>query len=170
MKDILKQLRGGSFRSIGISNEVVKIVLNNPKLLEDIIDGMTDSDPLVRMRSADVAEKVGKERPEYLRPFKSRLIREISGISQQEVRWHTAQMFSYLVLTPKERAIVANILFSWVESEKSNIVKVMSLQTLAGLARQDKSIAARVTAMLQKFAVDGSPSLKSRSKKLLKEY
>lgn len=170
MKRILGKLKGGDLRSIGKANKVTKSILANPKLFQEIIQGITDADPLIRMRAADVAEKVSKQHPEYLQPFKRQLINEIAGISQQEVRWHVAQMFSYLSLTPKERNLVIKILLSWIENEKSNIVKVMSLQTLADFAKQDKKIKNQVMLLLQKFAVSGSPSLKSRSKRLLREF
>ncbi len=122
------------------------------------------------MRAADVAEKVSKQHPEYLQPFKRQLINEISGISQQEVRWHAAQMFSYLSLTSKERNRVIKILLSWIENEKSNIVRVMSLQTIADFTKQDKKIKNQIMPLLQKFVTNGNPSLRSRSKKLLREF
>ena len=170
MKSVLEKLKGGDFRSIGKSNEVTKSVLRNPKLFREVFEGMTDTDPLIRMRAADVAEKVSKEHPEYLQAFKLRLINEIAEIPQQEVRWHTAQMFSRLSLTPKERSSIAKILFAWVKNEKSNIVRVMSLQTLSDFAKQDKRIESKVVSLLQKFMASNSPSLKSRSRKLLKEF
>ncbi len=170
MKSILEKLKGGDLRSIGKSNEVTKSILENPRLFKEIFEGMTNSDPLIRMRAADVAEKVSKQHPEYLQPFKRQLINEVAKITQQEVQWHAAQMFSYLSLTPKERKHVAKVLFSWIENEKSNIVRVMSLQTLADFAKQDKKIKNQVMPLLQKFVMSGSPSLESRSKRLLKEF
>lgn len=169
MKNILEKLKGGDLRSIGKANEIAKVVLKDPKLFEAMVKGMTDSDPLVRMRAADAAEKVAKARPEYLQPFKSQLIHIIAKVPQQEVRWHVAQMFSYLALTAKERGVIASILFSWIKDEKSNIVKVMSLQTLSDFAKQDASLKRKVVPMLKKFIMSGSPSLQSRSRRLLKE-
>ncbi|HVN67770.1 MAG TPA: hypothetical protein VMT55_05290 [Candidatus Sulfotelmatobacter sp.] len=131
---------------------------------------MTDGDPLIRMRAADAAEKVSSKHPEYLQPFKARLLNKVAMVPQQEVRWHTAQMLAYLTLTPKERDRTARLLFSWIENEKSNIVKVLSLQALAGFAQQDKYLRSKVVSLLNKFVADGSPSLKSRSKKILKEF
>ena len=122
------------------------------------------------MRAADVVEKVSKQYPEYLQPFKRQLIHEIARIPQQEVRWHAAQMFSYLSLTSKERNQVIKILLSWIENEKSNIVRVMSLQTIADFTKQDKKIKNQIMPLLQKFVTNGNPSLRSRSKKLLREF
>ena len=131
---------------------------------------MLSSDPVVRMRAADVIEKVSRRHPEYLQPFKWRVIDDLAPVSQQEVRWHVAQMFSYLSLTPQERDHVITLLFSWVDSDDaSRIVKVNSLQTLAEFAYEDDNLKSQVVGTLQKVMEQGSPAMKARSKKLLKE-
>ena len=170
MKSILEKLKGGDLRSVGKANEVLKSVLKNPILFKKIFQGISDTDPLIKMRAADVAEKISRQHPEYLQPFKTQLINDVVKITQQEVRWHAAQMFSYLSLTPKERSRVAKVLFSWLEKEKSNIVKVMALQTLTDFAKQDNNIKSKVMPLLHKLFLSGSPSLKNRSKRLLKEF
>jgi hypothetical protein len=58
MYKILKMLAGGDRRSIGRSNEVVDLVLREPKLIDIRFSGMRLNDPLIRMRCADAAEKV----------------------------------------------------------------------------------------------------------------
>ena len=60
-------------------------------------------DPVLRLRCADVVEKVTVHHPEYLAPFKWNLIYEVSKINQQEVCWHVAQLFSRLELTDDDR-------------------------------------------------------------------
>jgi hypothetical protein len=60
------QLRGGDRRSIGKSNIVVGRIVRDPARFAGIIDGLTDDDPLVRMRCADVAEKVSLLHPDWL--------------------------------------------------------------------------------------------------------
>ena len=51
MKAILSKLKGGDRRSIGTVEQVVKEVLNNPHLFNDVFEGMVDNDPVIRMRS-----------------------------------------------------------------------------------------------------------------------
>ncbi|UCD73244.1 MAG: hypothetical protein JSW01_00980, partial [Candidatus Bathyarchaeota archaeon] len=127
------------------------------------------SDPRIRMRSADVLEKVSRERPEYLQPFKSRLIDQISKIEQQEVRWHTAQMFSYLDLDETERDKVIEILFSYIDIDKSRIVKVSSMQTLADIAEKNEAVKPEILKKLKEIMNRGSPAMVSRGKKLIKK-
>ena len=167
MGRVLQKLKGGDLRSIGRAEEVVQDILNNPVLFTEVFEGVLDDDPLVRMRSADALEKVSSKHPEYLQPFKSRLINEASQIEQQEVRWHVAQMFSYLELSTHERAEIASILFFYLDNDKSRIVKVCSIQTLADLAEKDESIRPKVVRKLQELVEVGSPAMVSRAKRLL---
>ncbi len=66
--------------------------------------------------------------------------KDVTKINQQEVRWHLAQMFSYLELNREEKMAVAKILCSWIDSEKSKIVIVNSLQTMAEFAREEQDM------------------------------
>ena len=170
MASILDKLSGGDLRSIGKSNEVIEQVLKNPALFGELFSGMKNADPVIRARAADAVEKVSRLHPEYLQPFKSKIIREIAPISQQEVRWHVAQMFSYLNLTVLEKSKIIDLLIGWLATEtKSKIVKVNCLQTLANFAQSDSKLKQRILKTLHFYTQSGSPALISRSKKLLYE-
>ena len=65
-----------------------------PELFDLILAGMTNKDPLIRMRRADAAEKITVRRPHFLQLYKDELIHRIAAIWQQEVCWHLAQLFS----------------------------------------------------------------------------
>jgi len=71
---ILDKLRGGDLRSIGRSNEVAQDIEKNVSLFETVFRGLNDSDPLIRMRSADVIEKVTRNKPELLSNHASEVI------------------------------------------------------------------------------------------------
>ena len=58
MKDLIGRLKGGDRRSIRGVPEVVDQVLADPMLFPIVVDGMTDANPLVRMRCADAVEKI----------------------------------------------------------------------------------------------------------------
>lgn len=166
MNAILKKLAGADRRSIGKSNEVVAEVLANPKLFGIVFEGMLNDDPVLRMRCADVVEKITIEHPEYLRPYKKKLLQQVAKIEQQEVRWHVAQLFSRLKLTPKERRAVVEIVRNYL-NDKSRIVKTFSMQALADLAKQDAELRTPIIKQLEKLTRIGSPAMQSRGKKLL---
>ena len=167
MSEILQKLRGGDLRSIGRAEEVVQDILRSPSLFGEVFDGMLNDDPLIRMRSADALEKVSSKHPEYLKPYKTRLISEVSKIKQQEVRWHVAQMFSRLEINDRERDRIIKILLSYIDTSESKIVKTFSMQTLADLARRDEAIRPQIIKILKNLTGTGSPAMKSRGNKLI---
>ncbi len=168
MKSIIEKLKGGDFRSIGRSNEVVEEVLNNPGLFEAVFKAMLNDNPLVRMRAADAVEKITREHPDYLQPYKTDLVKHVAAVKQQEVRWHAAQLIPRLILTKEERRTSAEVLFNYLEDD-SKIVQTNALQALADLSTEDAVLRQKVFQMVEKLAATGSPAVKNRAFKLLEE-
>ena len=165
MAKILSKLRGGDRRSIGKVGEVVSAVRKKPDLFKDLVTGLLDEDPVVRMRAADAMEKVSSDNPEFLQPFKGKLIRLAKVTQQQELRWHMAQMIPRLKLTPNETAAATEIFFEYLK-DKSKIVVTFAMQALADLAIKAPDIATRVIRAIEKLTRTGSPAIQSRGKKL----
>jgi hypothetical protein len=168
MHEELNKLTGCDRRSIGKSNEVVADVIRDPSLFEFVFNGMLSDDPLIRMRSADAIEKFTVKHPEYLQPYKEKLIKQVATSEQQEVRWHIAQMISRLELNQEERASVVEILLDYLD-DRSNIVKTFSMQALADLAEKDTHLRVQVIPLLEELTRTGSPSMRSRGRKLLQK-
>jgi hypothetical protein len=168
MAKILSKLRGGDRRSIGKVGEVVIAVRKKPDLFKELVTGLFDADPVVRMRAADAMEKISLNNPQFLQPFKTELIRLAQQTPQQELRWHMAQMIPRLKLTPKETARVTEIFFEYLK-DKSKIVVTFAMQALSDLAMNNAVLADRVTGAIEKLTHIGSPAIKSRGKKLLKQ-
>src|SRR5271166_4404138 len=99
VNDIRARLKGGDLRSLGDSHELVEDVSEHPEMFGDLFANLFDADRLVRMRAADAVEKVTRERPQLLQPWKGPLLEQISAIEDKEVRWHVAQMLPRLSLT-----------------------------------------------------------------------
>ncbi len=168
MDGVLQKLAGGDRRSIGRVDEVVVDVLNDPTLFDTVFDGILCDDPIIRMRSADAVEKITAERPEYLQPYKERLIQQAAKIAQQEVRWHVAQMLPRLELSGEELQVAVEILLGYLNDE-SRIVKTFSMQALADFAERDADLRPRVIELLEELTGTGSPAMKSRGQKLLEK-
>jgi HEAT repeat protein len=167
MNRILKKLAGGDRRSIGRSNEVVSEVLARPGLFRELFEGMLNEDPVIRMRAADAVEKISREHPDLLKPYKRTLLTRIAEIDQQEVRWHVASMIPRLALTRTERAVAFDTLLDYLK-DKSSIVRTFAMQALADLATQNASLRPQVIPLLEELAQIGTPAMRSRGRKLLK--
>jgi hypothetical protein len=166
MIELLRQLSGGDRRSVrGVAN-AVKQVTANPALFAALFSGMRDPNPLIRMRSADAVEKISAVHPEYLAPYKKRILELAAVAEQQEVRWHLAQLISRLALSARERRQVLKIMDAYLTDE-SRIVKTFAMQTLADIAAQDGALRTSIVAKLKNLTRTGSPAMKSRGRKLL---
>jgi hypothetical protein len=165
---LLEKLTGGDRRSIGRSDEVVALVLKKPSLFAELVHGLHATDPLVRMRAADAAEKVSLKRPDLLRPFKAELVRLLDEASEQELRWHLAQMVPRLPLTKRERLRAASALRHYL-NDRSSIVKTCALQALAEIAATDESFLPETKALLQDSLRNGTAAMKARARKLLRQ-
>lgn len=169
MKKILQKLKGEDLRSIGKANEVVQDILERPVLFEEVFEGMFVENPVIKMRSSDVIEKVSKVCPGYLQPYKDKLIRRMLETTQKEVRWHMAQIVTYLELNKDDISTIIDILLLWIETENSKIVIVNSIQALAEFAKEDKNIRKEVIKIINNTINGNSPSIVNRGKKLIKE-
>jgi hypothetical protein len=168
LKDVLKKLAGGDRRSIGRVSEIVAEVLNDSSLFKVVFNGMLSDDPIIRMRSADAVEKITAKHPEYLQPYKEKLIQQVAKSDQQEVRWHVAQMFPRLELSNEEQAVIIEILLDYL-NDKSKIVKTFSMQALADFAERDAGLRPQVIKLLEELTRTGSPAMRSRGRKLLEK-
>lgn len=168
MHPTLQKLRKGDRRSIGRSNEAVSEVLSKPRLFRVIFSGLSAADPLIRMRSADAVEKITARRPELLRSYKNKLIREVAATDQKEVRWHVAQMLPRLELDEVERKRVFRVLLGYL-NDRSSIVRTFTMQALADIARDSPVLLRAVRQRLAQLTTSGTPAMKARGRKLLTE-
>jgi len=166
MSTLARALAGGDRRSIGKSSSVVRRVLREPERFVEIIDGLCDDDPLVRMRCADVAEKVSLKRPEWLRPHKRRLLALAAHVAEQELRWHLAQMLPRLDLDRSERRRAEALMRGYLD-DKSRIAQTFALQALADLAIGDAALRRRLLPLIEQLARTGSPAVRARARKLI---
>jgi len=165
-QEILSLLKGGDRRSIGRSDRVTVIVSKNPKLFSKLIAGLWSSDPLIRMRAADAAEKITRKNPDRLTPHKKTLLGLMAESLDQELRWHLAVMIPRLRLTPKEVHAVTSYLESYLE-DRSSIVRTLALQGLCDLAEGHPNLRSEVIERLRQAARAGTPAMKARSRRLL---
>ena len=161
-------LKGGDRRSIGRSNQVAKLVLSEPRRFAELIECLWADDPIVRMRAADVAEKVSAVQPELLTPYKTELLGLLTEAEQIELRWHLAQMIPRLPLTQSERGRAAETLQLYLE-DRSSIVRTFALQALADISRNDPELQPFVRQILEQSLRSGTAAMKARARKLLRE-
>jgi len=166
---VLEKLKGGDRRSIGRVDEVLAEVLADPGVFEGLFQGLLAEDPVLRMRAADAVEKVSREHPEYLEPFKALILEQVADIEQKEVQWHVALMMPRLVLTDEEAAAAVEILTRYLGSG-SRIVQVNAMQALVDMGDDDSEQGMLVALeLIEQLVQSGSPAVQARGRKILAE-
>ncbi len=163
---ILRMLVGGDHRSIGKANKMVAEVLARPKLFGSLIAGLSADDPIVRARTADAVEKISAQRPNCLRPYKSRLLGDLAQCRQKEVRWHLAQMLPRIRWNGEEQRQVYRILVGYLR-DSSSIVKTFAMQALADLAIRSPALRPAVLRTIRALTTRGTPAMRARGRRLL---
>ena len=167
MTKVLDKLKGGDRRSIGRADEVVSDIQKNQSLFKEVFNGLYIDDHVVRMRSADVVEKISRKNPGLLAGFEKTIIKELSQIEQQEVCWHIALLLPRLSYTKAQEKEILEILKRYL-SHKSKIVNVNAMEALAMLATKNNTILRDVKQIIKLKVASGSPAIQARGKKLLK--
>lgn len=165
-RTIAEMLRGGDRRSIGNSNQVVKLILRRPRRFAELFHCIWHENAIVRLRAADAAEKITLVRPQLLKPFKRELLGLLAEADQIELRWHLALMVPRLALTWSERQCTFAVLDKFLQ-DRSSIVKTCALEGLTELAKQDPRFGESVRETLEASRRAGTPAMKARARKLL---
>jgi hypothetical protein len=165
-RDLLALLEGGDRRSIGRADEAAKLAEIDPRLFKQLIRGLWTPDAVVRMRAADAAEKASRRIPELLRPFKTELLGLLAETTQQELRWHLAQMVPRFPLTAAERRSAVTSFQEYL-SDTSSIVRIFAMQALADFAETDEKLRVEVVDLIRVLSRTGTPAMRARGRKLL---
>ena len=165
---IRELLAGGTRQSLGRSCEAVRLVEERPEEFAALIVCLWDEDLVVRMRAADAAEKVTRNHPGLLQPYK----REVLGLAreaiQPELRWHLALMLPRLKMSAGERRRACDALRLYLD-DRGAIVRTHAMQGLADLARDDAGLRAEVAEIIRELTRSGTAAMKARGRKLLRE-
>jgi len=168
-RKVIERLRGGDRRSIGEAGRVAALASHDKKTFRKLVKALWDEDPLIRMRAADAIEKASAQNKnkDLLQPFKRELLGLLAEATQQELRWHLAQMIPRLELTRQERSRAAEALRVYLD-DRSSIVKTWALNALAELVMQDDSLGPEVIELLRHAVRSGTPAMRARAKHLLR--
>ncbi len=162
-------LRGGDRRSIGRANEVSEHVLAHPESLPELLDCLKSEDLLVRMRAGDALEKVSARYAALLRPKAGSLLALAERATEQETRWHLAQILPRLDLQGDERKRAVAMMLDYAD-DPSRIVRADALTALAGFAEADAALRPRVATLLREAESSTAPAVRARARRLRRDH
>ena len=163
-----RMLQGGDRRSLGQADEVLRLLRAKPQKIAELVNLLWDTDPVVRMRAADVTEKLSIDHAEWLQSYKAELLGMMEESLQQEVRWHLALIVPRLALSQTERRKAAVLLERYLE-DRSSIVKTFAMQGLWDLSSGDAAFREAVADRVLQLTKTGTAAMRARGRKLLNE-
>jgi HEAT repeat protein len=150
MNELLEMLSGGDLRSDGRANEVADKVVGQPILFDRLAAGLSESDDVIRARTAHALERVSRTHPEMVLGLLSRFMKMTLTDNVPMVRWHLAMIFGNVPLRAKAVTEVVSTLFRMLE-DRSTFVRSWSVVSLTILGRRHrakrKEIADRIRAL-----------------------
>jgi hypothetical protein len=162
-------LSGGTRTSIGDADKVITKLLKAPSGLSEIYILFLDEDPVVAMRSSYVAMRVAEQKPESVKPFAKKLLKNLELYTQQEVRWHIPQLLVHLDLTKTQKKRAYEVIMDWAETDKSKIVGYYGFQAAADFAETDAELLKDFIPRIRKANKTGAKSIQNRCKKIAKQ-
>jgi hypothetical protein len=94
------------------------------------------------------------------------LIGLLAETTEQELRWHLAQIVPRLSVTTDERHRIVSVLRDYLD-DRSSIVKTFAMQALADLAIVDAALWPETKMLLEELTCSGTPAMRARGRKLL---
>lgn len=159
-------LSGGDPRSLGRTSEVIDLVGQDHQKLAELFECLFSADEIVRMRAGDAVEKICRQQPGLLSPYKQKLLEDVSKIDQPSIQWHLAQMFLELDLTKEETTRAIKIMKRNLEQSTDWIVLNTTLQALFELLPARASLKKYLLKQLPELTESRHNSVARRAKKI----
>jgi HEAT repeat protein len=158
---ILTWLSGGDLRSDGMANEAAQVVLENPRIFGDLLAGLDETDDVVRARTADVLEKVARERPDLLIGHLQQMI-DLAGTEEvPAVKMHLAMIFGHLEVYEEMLEQLILVLYYLLEDD-SVFTRSWAIASLCIIARKYPGENQRILKQLSQLQSDPSVAIRSR--------
>ena len=155
--------------SLGCTEEVVDIVLRNPKRLDELYEIFFQPNEWARMRAASSFKRIWRADPELFEPYKQRWIDDVSKIKQASLNWTFSQMCTDLgdTLDSKQRTKCKARMKKYLETNDDWIVQNTTIEALGEWARDDKRLATWLKPELKRLSKLDKKSVAKRANKYL---
>jgi HEAT repeat protein len=166
MNPILEWLSGGDLRSDGMADEVAELVLKNPAMFNEIIEGLEAKDDVIRARTADALEKIARIRPDLLIEHLPKLLRVAESDAVPMVKMHLAMIMGHLAIFEQHTDPLTECLLNLLEDE-SVFTRSWAVVSLCILARKYPQLQSRIIDNIVPLSQDDSIAIRTRVRKAL---
>jgi len=161
MTGVIDWLRVKDMGSDGLSDEAAAFILEYPELLGDLLAGFDDETPAVRARTADAMEKVGRQRPNLLKPHLPKLVDLTYRDEKAAVKMHLAMLFGHLAVEESLRGELYQHLLHLLE-EPGVFTRAWAIASLCILARLQPTYLPEILKRIATLDTDPSIAIRTR--------
>jgi hypothetical protein len=149
-----------------MANEAADFVLSNPAVFDELFEGLTVPDDVVRGRTADALEKIARTWPD---PFRARIPKLIQIAKRDDVamvKMHIAMLFGHLAIYEDKIDKLYDALLELLQAE-SVFARSWAIVSLCIIARKYPEKSDSIVNRLVQFKNDESAAIRSRVKHAL---
>ena len=166
MKSLVDWLADGDLRSDGFADEAARFILQNPGLIDDLLSALDHRDPVVRSHAADALEKVGRTRPDLIKPACDVLLARTELQEPAAVKMHLSMIFGHLAIYPELRQRLQDALLRLLEGSGA-FSRSWAISSLCILGRLEPDSRAVILENLSRAANDSSIAVRTRCRKAI---
>jgi hypothetical protein len=164
MNQILEWLSGGDLRSDGMSNEAADFVLKNPDIFDELFEGLSVSDDVVRGRTADALEKVSRTRPDLLIDRLPKLLQVAEQDQVAMVKMHLAMTCGNLAMYEERLHELISILLDLLD-DGSVFTRSWAVVSLCVIGRKYPNECHQILERIKPILKDRSIAMRTKARK-----
>jgi len=167
MNDLFKMLAGGTLASDGRASEVAEKIIQQPQLFDQLVEGLDESNDVIRARTAHALERISRTQPEMVVSLLPKLLNLALNDPVPMVRWHLAMILGYLSYPPDQLTKVISTLFQML-NDTSVFVKSWAIVSLTILGRRYRDLDLQVIEKIGPLCNNRRASIRNKAIKALK--
>jgi hypothetical protein len=160
----LEWLSGGDLRSDGMSNEAADFVLKNPQVFDELFEGLSVPDDVVRGRTADAIEKISRKRPDIMIDRLPKLLQVAEEDHVPMVRMHLAMIFGHLAMYEERlNELISGLLY--LLDDGSVFTRSWSIVSLCIIGRRYPEECNQILKRIEPIQRDQSIAMRTKARK-----
>ncbi|MEP1209445.1 MAG: hypothetical protein ABJM29_02125 [Rhizobiaceae bacterium] len=167
-----EMLTGGHPNSLGRTEEVVGLILQDEQRLAELYQCYFSKDDVVRLRVSSAFKRITAKQPEWTMVYMDGLQSKIASIDQASTQWTLAILFDQTkdLLSTEQQAAALRIMKRNLAKHEDWIVLNTTMNVLADWAKNDATLSRWMLPHLQRLASDKRKSVASKAGKLLDRF
>ncbi len=165
--DILSELKIDS--SLNRKKKLANYVSDNPDKFPELMEYFFSEDYRIAQRASNAVNMCVEKDNALIEPYISRIIENLKSPAHDAVKRNSIRLFQFIDLPEEYCGDVADICFSYLDSEKEAIaVRAFSMTVLYNIAMKYPAIKDELKMMIEDHLPYGSAGIKARGKNILK--